>query len=120
MTQPLHYLASPYSHFPRGLDQAYMEAVQLTFRLRAKKHRIYCPIAASHMLAKQTGVDPRDHTFWMACCGPWIARADALLIARMDGWRDSLGIRIEIEAFRQAKKPVRYLDCETLEIREGL
>lgn len=116
MTKPLIYLATPYTRYPGGLDQAYVLAAQLTFRLRNKGFRIYAPIVASHILAKQTGVDPRDHEFWMSCCAPWMLRCDDLLVARMDGWRDSTGIRMEIEAFRNSKKPVRYLDCETLSI----
>lgn len=116
---PLHYLATPYSRHPSGLKVAYMDAVVVNNRLAAKGFRVYAPIVHSHLVAKQTGVDPRDHDFWMACCEPWMRRCDVLLVARMNGWRDSVGIRMEIDAFKQAKKPVRYLDCETLSISEA-
>lgn len=119
MTKPLIYLATPYTKYPDGLDQAYVIAAQLTCRLRNNGFRIYAPIVASHVLAKQTGVDPRDHEFWMGFCRLWMPRCHELLVAQMAGWRDSLGIGMEIEAFRSLGKPIRYLECETLSVSEA-
>lgn len=119
MTKPLHYLATPYSRHPGGLKVAYMDAVVINNRLSAKGMRVYAPIVHSHLVAKLTGVDPLDHEFWMACCEPWMRRCDVLLVAMMTGWRESKGIGLEIAAFGNADKPVRYLDCETLSIMEA-
>lgn len=118
MTKPLLYLATPYSKYPGGLDHAFMGAVQLMFRLRNKGHRVYSPIAASHMLAKQTGIDPRDHSFWMECCGPWLWKCDVLVVAQMPGWRESEGVGIEVNLFKETRRPIRYLDCESLNLSE--
>lgn len=115
MTKPLHYLASPYTLYPRGLTQAFTDACVLQNRLRTQhKLRVYSPIAHSHNLSRATGVDPKDHKFWMACCRPWMEISDVLLIAMMDGWKQSKGVAEEGQFFALLGKPIIYLDCETL------
>lgn len=101
MTKPLHYLATPYTSYQGGLTQAFMDACVIQSRLRAQHNlRVYSPIAHSHNLARATGVDPKDHRFWMACCRPWMEISNVLLVAKLTGWADSKGIREELEFFK--------------------
>jgi hypothetical protein len=51
---------------------------------------------------------PFDKAIMPAC--------DALLIAKMTGWEDSLGIAEEIKIFENWGKPMFTLDPQTLEI----
>jgi hypothetical protein len=46
-----------------------------------------------------------------------MAKSDAMLIAKMDGWQGSKGIQHEIGVFGAAEKPIYYLDVETFEVR---
>lgn len=116
MTKPLHYLATPYTRYPKGLMQAFTDACLLMVRLRTQhKLRVYSPIAHSHNLARTTEVDPKDHQFWMACCKPWMEKSDILLIAKMEGWKQSKGISEEGQFFALLGKPILYLDCKTLD-----
>ena len=112
--QPLAYLATPFSRFPRGLDAAHREAVDIAERLHDHGVRVYSPIKYSHIIARDTGVDPIDHNFWLPQCELWFSQCDRLLVATMDGWRDSVGISYEICAFNALGKPIALLDPWTL------
>ena len=70
---------------------------------------IFCPIAHSHPIAAAGGIDPLDHEFWMALDRPFMAAADILVVARLPGWEVSEGVRVEIDAFEAAGKPVLFL-----------
>lgn len=41
--------------------------------------------------------------------------SDVLLIAKMEGWKQSKGIAEEGQFFALLGKPILYLDCETLD-----
>ena len=39
--------------------------------------------------------------------------AACLIVVKMDGWEQSTGIRLEMDAFDRAGKPIWYLDWES-------
>lgn len=111
MSDSFTYLATPYSKYPHGLEAAYHEACRAANLLReTRRIRIFCPVAEFHELAKSLGVDPRDHSFWLAVCRPFMGRAAGLLVVKMAGWQGSLGIAEEIQAFHVMGKPVGFVD----------
>lgn len=114
----LVYLATPYSKYPLGIEAAFKDAAKLTARLLRVKVRAYSPIAHTHPIALYGKVDPLDHGIWLPFDEAIMAKSDAMLVAKMDGWEESRGIKHEIEFFTAAGKPIYYLDVSTLEVRQ--
>jgi len=114
---PLYYLATPYTKYQGGdLTAAFIAACRLTADLIAAGHNVYSPIVHCHPVAMNSGLDPLDHSLWLAVDEAMMEACDALLVAQMQGWRESYGVDQEIKFFRNARKPVFYLDCATMAI----
>lgn len=111
---PLVYLATPYSLYPAGLDAAAHEAARIAGGLMRAGVAVYSPIAHSHAIAAAAGIDPTDHDIWMQLDAPMMALASALCVARMAGHAESRGVAHEIAVFREAAKPIIYLDPDAI------
>lgn len=117
-TRPLNgylaYLATPYSRYPLGIEQAFMDAAKLAALLMRMNIHVYSPIAHTHPLAVYGRIDPLDHAIWMPFDKMMMDKADVLIVAHMDGWQDSRGVAEEIAVFERAGKPIYDLDPRTL------
>ena len=107
------YLATPFTRFSRGIIAAHDEACKVTAALLLHGVPCYSPIAHSFPIAITGQIDPLDHTFWMAACKPFMRAAACLIVVKLDGWDQSAGIRLEMDAFDRAGKPIWYLDWES-------
>lgn len=107
------YLATPYSKWKGGLDDAFGLAAREAARLMRRGIPVFSPIAHSHPIAVHGGIDPLSHDFWLPADAPMMAAATGLIVLRADGWEQSYGIGEEIKAFKAAGKPVLYIDPET-------
>lgn len=103
------YLATPYTKFAGGLHAAYLAACTEADRFR-NVGNYYCPIESTHPIAMATGIDAKDVPFWIEFDKPLMERAAGLVIAKLDGWDKSTGIKEEMEIFRAAGKPVYAYD----------
>jgi nucleoside 2-deoxyribosyltransferase len=113
MTLPgLHYIATPYSKYPQGLDRAFVHAAEVTALLLRKGIVAYSPIVHSHTVAKVGDLDALDHKIWLPLDEQMMARCDACLVAMMRGWDQSFGVQHEIGFFRNLGKPVRLMPVE--------
>lgn len=94
----LLYLASPYTHNNKEVVLwRYHEVCRIAGKLIASGIHVLSPIAHSHVIA--TGHDiklPTDFEFWQQVNHNLLDRCDALLIAPIDGWMESKGVRDEI------------------------
>lgn len=113
---PLVYLATPYSKYPLGIERAFIDAAALAARLMLASVKVYSPIAHTHPLATYGKIDPYNHTVWLPFDEAIMQVCAALVVAQMDGWRESYGVRHEIEFFTTACKPVFYLVPQSLEV----
>lgn len=104
------YLATPYSKYPYGLEQAWREACRVAAHLVSQGIAVYCPIAETHPVAIYGGMDPLDHELWMFADRPKMDGAAGLIVVKMPGWNESKGITEEIRVFEEAGKPIQYLD----------
>lgn len=109
----LWYLATPYTNFIYGVEVAARQAADIAGKLISEGENIFSPIVHSHMIAHIAGIDPLDHDFWMHVDKAFISKCDGLIVAMMPGWTKSKGVRIEIDAFKKAGKPIRWWDPET-------
>jgi hypothetical protein len=110
----LAYLATPYSKWKLGPEDAFIEASKLAARLLVSGVKVYSPIAHTHPLAVYGKLDPLDHSIWLPFDEAMMEAANILIVAHMDGWHESKGIAHEIDFFERAGKPIFDLNCETL------
>lgn len=110
----LYYLATPYTKYKGGIEKAFMAAAELTGKLLTNGYRVYSPIAHTHPVAVYGGLDPLDHSIWLPFDEAMMHACDALLVAHMDGWRESKGVMHEIEFFARGKKPIFDLRLDDL------
>lgn len=118
---PVHgywYVATPYSKWKHGLEDANEVAQKLTARLMSVRVPVFSPIAHTHGIAAYVeNVDKRDHDFWLKSDEPVCRSACGLLIADLPGWKESEGVALEIEWHRKDKKPIYILNTKTLDVK---
>jgi hypothetical protein len=71
---------------------------------------VFSPIAQSHPVALHGGIDPLSHDIWLPADRPMMDAACGIIVVRMEGWEESVGIAHEIAVFKAAGKPVLYVD----------
>jgi len=103
------YLATPYSKYASGLNEAAKEACQVTDILSRLGVNVFSPIAHSHAIAANGRADPLDHELWMRVDAPLMRAAHGLLVYRMPGWDSSVGVKMEVHCFVEAGKPVHHI-----------
>ena len=106
------YMGSPYSLYRDGYDEAARLASLAAAALMFKGLVVYAPIPHGHAVAMH-GV-PATWDFWHRPCAPFIEAASALVVLKLEGWRDSVGLTYEIARFHEAGKPIVYVTMEEL------
>lgn len=112
----LIYVATPYTKYPDGIEEAFIDASILMARLLERGLRVYSPIVHTHPIAIYGHMDPLDHNIWLPFDQSMMDKADALLVAKLETWEKSFGINHEIGIFAEANKPIYYLDPKLLEV----
>lgn len=112
----LVYLTTPYSKYPSGLHEAFMESARIAGMLLLAEIKVYSPISHTHPIALYAGIDPLDHDIWLPFDQTMMNMADCMVIANMEGWEQSRGIQHEIETFAAAGKPIFLFCPKTFEI----
>lgn len=110
----LNYLATPYSAFAKGPFAAFQQACEIAGHLLRAGINCYSPIAHTHSVATFGDIDPLDHSIWLPFDEYMMAKCDGLIVAEMEGWRESKGIAHEIRFFERAAKPIWHLIPRTL------
>lgn len=110
----LSYLATPYTKYPDGPEQAFRDAASLAARLLRIGLKVYSPIAHTHPIAVYGNIDPLDLSIWLPFDEAMMIAADVLIVAHMAGWKESRGIAHEIQFFEESHKPIFDLEPKTL------
>ena len=106
------YLASPYTHPDANIRAArYRSVVAATAYLMLEGRVIFSPIAHSHnielcMSAQQSG------SFWKRQDMPLLLNASRLVVLTLDGWKESSGLKWEIETAKEIGIPVEMMDWD--------
>lgn len=100
------YLASPYSRYPHGTENAFREAAEATALLVKAGYRCFSPIVHSHVVAHVGGIDPLDCAMWLEQDEPFMEAAAGIVVLMLDGWQDSVGVAHEINRFVAMDKPI--------------
>lgn len=111
-TDGFWYLATPYSHPLDSVreDRAFKANHFSGILLEAGVH-VYSPIWATHRACVKYDL-PEDHLFWLAFNKAFIDPSVGVIVADIDGWRESKGCRQEIEYTKETCKPVFFLTRE--------
>ena len=115
---PLLYLASPFSLYPEGPEMAFVQACRLSAKLIRNGVKIYSPIAHTYPISVHGDIDKFDHSIWIPFDESMMRVSTALLVAEMDGWKESKGVKIEIDIFARDGKPIYYINPNSLAIRQ--
>ncbi len=110
----LAYLATPYRHWPTGINGVYFEAARIAGLLIRTGIKVFSPIAHGHPIAGCASIDPHDMSIWGPLNEKMMSRSDVLIVANLDGWQQSLGVTDEIKFFRLMRKPIFDLDPKTM------
>lgn len=106
------YLASPHTHTDKAvLDARCIAAQKATARLMLEGNAVFSPIAHSHGVADHMPDAVRcDGDFWMEQDLPLLAKCDEMIVLRLDGWRESSGVRQELAFAAENGIPVSFVD----------
>lgn len=91
------YLASPYSHETKAIEQQRYEQVSETvvMLLRANLH-VYSPIVHCHELASRFNLSG-SFSFWKDYNFAMLEPAVGIFVLKLEGWKGSKGVRAEMD-----------------------
>lgn len=107
--QGLIYLASPYSAKSAKLREWRFRAVAwYASNLMRSGWLIFSPIAHTHPIA-DFGL-PTDWDFWQRYDQKILDACTGMIVLKLSGWTESLGVGEEIKIMLRAGKPIEYHD----------
>lgn len=108
----LVYLASPYSHDdPSVREDRFQAACRAAAHLMRAGLRVFSPIAHTHPILLASDL-PTGWEFWEAYDEAVLRACRALVVLKLDGWKDSTGVRGEVRIARRLN--LTTYDVETL------
>jgi len=103
------YIASPYSHPDRKVEQWRYEMTQMEVAAMCRAgHYAYSPIVHCHPMAQLHNL-PTDAAYWQSRNEAFIRKCDKLVVLMLEDWDRSLGVRAEIAFAESLRIPVVYL-----------
>jgi hypothetical protein len=105
------YLASPYSHQDPAVREArFRAACDFTHWMLKQEHHVFSPIAYSHQFTMPPYTMDGPFEVWKEIDLDMIARCEAVMVLKIDGWDQSRGVKAEIEYAKEIGKRVIYQD----------
>ena len=105
-SEPLWYLATPYSKYPGGIAGAYELACRQSALLIANGVHVFSPIAHSHGIATHGDLDPLSHELWLAMDRTYMDLCVGCVFLLAESWEKSYGMKQEWMYFEKNKKPI--------------
>jgi nucleoside 2-deoxyribosyltransferase len=116
------YLASHYSHPDADLRTLRFQQVCEIAGKMIDGLVVFSPIAHTHPIAELCDL-PTDWDYWQKYGEAMILASCKVIVACIDGWRESKGVTAEIEIAHQHSIPVEYLEISgghvTIKTSEG-
>ena len=116
-SEPLWYLATPYSKYPGGIAGAYELACKQSALLISHGVHVFSPIAHSHGIATHGDLDALSHDLWLAIDRTYMDLCVGCIFLLAESWEKSYGMEQERLYFLKNKKPV--VDMTPDEIPRG-
>ena len=105
-SEPLWYLATPYSKYPGGIAGAYELACKQSALLISNGVHVFSPIAHSHGIATHGDLDPLSHDLWLAMDRTYMDLCCGCIFLLAESWEKSYGMEQERLYFEKNNKPV--------------
>lgn len=115
----LIYLASPYSHKdPKIRQERYEDTMKITAEFISSGFHVFSPITYIHSMVEhlmQTKKETRFTDYYLFKNGEnfdvdMIRRCDAFWILMLDGWKESIGIKLELDLAKRCKLNISLVD----------
>lgn len=103
------YLASPFSHIdPDVRISRAISANKKAAELMELGYLVFSPISHSFPISEYCNVDPCDNDFWLRQ-DLWVLEiCDEFHVLCLDGWKESIGIMIEMDRAKLLELKVVY------------
>ena len=104
------YLACPYSHEDEAVRIERFNAVNVVAaQLMRKGLHIFSPISHTHPIAMAGGL-PKGWDFWNAYDRVMINACEKVMVLKIDGWEESVGVAAEIAIARELGMRVEFVE----------
>ena len=108
--KPLVYLACPYSHHdPAVRLQRFEAANKAAAKLMSEGIMIFSPISHTHPIAL-AGCLPLGWEFWRAYDRAFLGHSHKIIVLKLDGWRESVGIKGELEIATELGITIEFME----------
>lgn len=113
----LIYLASPLTHENKNvMEDRFNQICNIAcYLIDDWKLNIFSPIAHSWPIQKYAPLNT-SFEYWEQYCYLMVSKCDRVIVAMMDGWKESVGVKAEIDYAKSIGVYVNYFDPLTLEI----
>jgi hypothetical protein len=106
----IEYLAIPYTHNNVFVKHFRAEVSNYIASELTKQGRIiFAPISAWHHIAMKYGL-PGDFEYWKKLDEQFICASKKVIVVMLDGWKESSGIKLEIDIANKYGIDIEYLD----------
>ena len=103
------YLACPYNHKKEGVRlYRFEQANKAASYLMQQGYIVFSPISMSHSIAVQEGL-PLDWEFWEKFDRSFIEWCELLMVLKLKGFNNSVGISNEIQIAKELGKEIKYM-----------
>jgi hypothetical protein len=110
MKNELVYIAVPFSSPDKEVMESRFRDVNLASHILFDKGiAVFSPISMCWPIAKQCGM-PTDFGWWAWFNRLTLSRCDRLMVLRIPGWEESVGVQGEIKIAEELDIPVEYMD----------
>jgi len=106
----LIYLAGPYSHPDEEVREARFRALTAKAAdLMLGGQVVFSPITHGHTIAEYHDL-PLDFEWWQHQCMTMLGHASRLIVLRLDGYAESIGVMAEVEYAEANSIPIGYVN----------
>lgn len=110
---PIIYIMSPYTHADEDVMnyKAHLAACGVAELMSLEQYRnftIFSPIVHYHQVALRMSEKPRTVDYWWHHNLSYMLQARMGIVLTIPGWKESAGIKREIDWFRDNKKPLEF------------
>lgn len=106
----LEYLVIPYTDKDKEIENFRALMSDFIFSELSKEGRVViAPISMGHGPARRFGL-PTDWKFWAKVDSEILKVCDRILIVKLPGWQDSVGVSAEIKLAKELEKEIIFID----------